>query len=266
MAMSGNIERFSGFAEDYNTFRPKPPSALKNILLDLARVAQPALVVDLGSGTGLSTRYWADVAASVIGVEPNADMRAQAISETAEGNVHFRNGTSAETGLADGSADIVTCSQSLHWMEPTATFAEVARILRSGGVFAAYDYEWPPTTGIWRAELAYIECARAIDELEKTAAVSKEIRNWSKNEHLAHMAESGLFRFTKEIVVHHLEDGDADRLVGLLLSQSAVRALLKAGYTGKDLGIDRLRQECRALLGPNPKAWYWSSRVRIGVR
>jgi len=47
----------------------------------------------------------------------------------------------AATDLPDGCADIVTCSQSLHWMVPESTFAEVARILRPGGVFATYDYD-----------------------------------------------------------------------------------------------------------------------------
>lgn len=32
-----------------------------------------------------------------------------------------------------------TVAQALHWMEPASTLAEVARILRPGGVFAAYD-------------------------------------------------------------------------------------------------------------------------------
>ena len=37
------------------------------------------------------------------------------------------------TGLADACADIVTCAQSLHWMQPDVTFKEVDRILRPGG-------------------------------------------------------------------------------------------------------------------------------------
>ncbi len=45
----------------------------------------------------------------------------------------------------EGTAGIVTCAQSFHWMEPESTFIEVARILRPGGVFAAYDYDRPPT-------------------------------------------------------------------------------------------------------------------------
>ena len=66
-----------------------------------------------------------------------------AAAEPAPG-VEYREAFAQETGLDDGCADIVTCSQSLHWMEPEPTFAEAARILRPGGVFAAYDYDWPP--------------------------------------------------------------------------------------------------------------------------
>ena len=145
--MSGNVERFSGFAQDYHSVRPKPPTILKTILMELAQTDCPKLVVDIGSGTGLSTRYWSDSAEWIIGIEPNDDMRSQASAITVQNNVEFRNGLASRTGLPSDAADIATCSQALHWMEPSTTFIEVARILRIGGVFAAYDYEWPPTTG-----------------------------------------------------------------------------------------------------------------------
>jgi ubiquinone/menaquinone biosynthesis C-methylase UbiE len=64
--------------------------------------------------------------------------------------VSFQDRSAQETGLPDGGADVVTCAQSLHWMEPQSTFAEVARILRLGGAFAACDYDLLPTIG-WEA-------------------------------------------------------------------------------------------------------------------
>src|SRR3984893_18785877 len=79
----------------------------------------------------------------------NDDMRTQAIRKIEHhpyaAHIAYREGVAHRTGLPDGCADIVTCAQSLHWMEPTSTLAEVARILRPGGLFAAYDYDWPPT-------------------------------------------------------------------------------------------------------------------------
>src|SRR5690606_15398774 len=111
----------------------------------LAAVERPALVVDVGSGTGLSTRLWAGRADQVIGIEPGDDMRRQAEAQTAAPSVRYQPGYSTATGLPDACADIVTVSQALHWMEPEPTFAEMARILRPGGVFAAFDCDWPPT-------------------------------------------------------------------------------------------------------------------------
>ena len=42
----------------------------------------------------------------------------------------------------------MTCAQSLHHVEPEGTLAEIGRILRVGGVFAAYDYDWPVGPGV----------------------------------------------------------------------------------------------------------------------
>src|SRR5215218_6553705 len=130
-----------GFASRYDRYRPRPPRVLLDVLCRYARVDRPALVVDLGCGTGLSARAWSGVAERTIGIEPNAAMLAAAEPSP---RVDFREAFADDTGLDAGCADVVTCSQSLHWMEPEPTFAEVARILRDGGVFAAYDYDWPP--------------------------------------------------------------------------------------------------------------------------
>ncbi len=117
---AGNLDRFTGFAHLYDSVRPQAPAALFDLLIQLAQTPRPRLVVDIGSGTGLSTLPWAERAEQVIGVEPNADMRGQAElraqSEAGVTNVGFREGLSSATGLADGAADIVTISQALHWM------------------------------------------------------------------------------------------------------------------------------------------------------
>lgn len=222
--------------------------------------------MDLGSGTGLSTRCWADTAERVIGIEPNEDMRRRASAMTTDANVEYRKGRSSDTGLPDQAADIVTCGQSLHWMDPAPTFAEVARILRPGGVFAAYDFDWPPTTGVWRADQAYQECMQGLSDLDDKMSKQKEVRKWAKSGHLQRMTESKSFRYTKEIVVHHTEEGDAERFIGLLLSQGGVRTLLKAGRSEEELGIAAFRNACHDLLGSGRRTWYWSARVRIGVK
>jgi ubiquinone/menaquinone biosynthesis C-methylase UbiE len=265
--VAANVERFSGFADVYDRYRPQPPPAIVDLLTQLARCELPA-VVDLGSGTGLSSILWAGRASSVIGVEPNPDMRAQAAHRAAAAgasNVRFIEGLSIATGLPEACADIVTCSQSLHWMEPEPTFAEVARILRSGGVFAAYDCDWPPTLNP-EAEQAYIACRVQAGKIERARSIAPHVHQWNKGEHLKRISESGRFRFAREVVLHHVESGGADRLVGVMLSQGEIASLLKHGISEDKIGITALREAARRALGDATVPWYWSYRVRLGVK
>jgi SAM-dependent methyltransferase len=262
---SANLERFTGYADCYDAYRPQPPPILAEILTRLAQVERPALVVDLGSGTGLSTRFWAGRAAAVVGIEPSDDMRGQAQAQTAAPHVRYQAGLSTATGLPDGCADIVTCSQSLHWMEPAPTFAEVARILRPGGVFAAYDCDWPPTMH-WEAEAVYQETSRRVAALGEARGSFAGVQSWEKSEHLARMRRSGHFRHVKELLVHSVEEGSAERLVGLCRSQGSVATLLKRGVTEAEIGLDTLVREARRLLGEGTAPWYWSYRVRVALR
>lgn len=259
-----NIERFSGFSDTYDRYRPQPPAVLIDILTQLAGVERPALVVDVGAGTGLSTRLWAGRADQVIGVEPNDDMRRQAEAQTAAPGVHYRAGFGSATGLPDACADIVTASQALHWMEPAPTFAEMARILRPGGVFAAIDCDWPPAVH-WEAEAAYLACMARVDAINRERGFAREVKSWPKHEHLARMRASGHFRYTREIVLHSVDMGDAERLVGLALSQGHVETALKRGVSETEAGIADLRTVAAHTLGDEPRPWYWSYRVRLGI-
>jgi SAM-dependent methyltransferase len=262
---SANVERFTGFGPQYDRVRPSPPAALADLLLPMARCTMPALVVDLGSGTGLSTRYWATRAVSVTGVEPTASMREQA--ETVGGeNILYREGFSHASGLPGQCADLVICSQALHWMEPASTFTESARILREGGVLAATDYDWPPSTSFWEVDQAYAQCMEIVRRLEQERGIADKVRRWSKSGHLDRMRESGCFRYVRECLLHHEDEGDAERIVGLLLSQGSVQSLLKLGISETDLGIDRVRQIAARAFGAAPSHWFWSTRVRIGIK
>jgi ubiquinone/menaquinone biosynthesis C-methylase UbiE len=260
-----SVERFEGFADVYDQYRPRVPDAIVDLLCAVAQVPRPALVVDVGSGTGLSTRVWAGRAERVIGVEPSGDMRRRAEAATSAPNISYREGHSHDTHLPDACADIVTCSQSLHWMEPESAFREAARILRPGGVMAAIDCDWPPTLPDWRAEAAYESFQRNVHELEKEHGVSRELQRWEKAGHLGRMRASGRFRHTSEVLAHGCEPGNAGRLVGLALSQGGAESLLKAGLSEAKIGLDRLREAARDWLGDEMRPWHFSYRVRIGV-
>lgn len=262
---SGNIARFTGFADLYNRHRAEPPAALAALLSQFSGIARPALVVDLGSGTGLSTRYWADKAECVTGIEPTPDMIQQAATATPARNVSYRMGFSHATGLRSRCAQVACCMQALHWMEPAATFAEAERILERGGVFAACDYDWPPVTISWEADAAFTSSFRTARRLGQELQVESGLRQWDKAGHLTRMEDSGCFRHVREVVLYHIDTGNADRLIGLLFSQGFVQSLLKKGVTESDLGLASLRQIAHHRLGAAPTPFFWSARVRVGV-
>lgn len=235
---ASNVDRFTGFEDTYDQHRPEAPQEVVALLTGYLE-RKPSVVVDLGCGTGLSSFAWKDAADQVIGVEPNDDMRGKAVAklQTLEqearssgadiADIKFVSGYSNQLALKDQSADIITCSQSFHWMDPASTLKEVSRVLRDEGIFAVYDCDWPPSL-TWKVEQAYhelIERAEAI--IDDHVEPQEQAYKGNKNEHLKHIRESGLFRFSKEIVFHHMEPFTADRYTGLAVSQGGIQTVFK---------------------------------------
>lgn len=296
MSLEANADRFSGFADLYDTVRPEPPSALADVISGYAG-GQPALVVDLGSGTGLSTRWASRWCGEVIGIEPSDDMRVRAAAVTRAPNVRYESGWSSATGLPDRCADVVLAVQALHWMEPNATFIEVGRLLRPGGVFAAIDCDWPPSVGNAEAEQAWhtaraavaiherglagwsprkprapssspqTDDLRPIDSEDPSAAVtiSDGVQFWHKQAHLGRMIASRQFHHCVEIAALGEERGDADRFVQLFRSQGDYQALQRHGLDDHELGVDVFAERVRAAIGNESRPFWFTNRARIGV-
>lgn len=269
-AAQRRIARWTGRAARYDAARPAAPTVLPALLSQLAG-ARPAQVVDLGAGTGLSTLVWADHAERVTGIEPNDDMRVQAEARLAASgahNIRFIAATANQTGLPDASADIVTASQAFHWLEPVSTLAEITRILRPGGVFAAYDYNWPPTITP-ETERIFRNFEDRIQELSEKAGERPEPPGWEKAGHLERMRQSGHFRLVKEVLIHNIETGDADRFYGLLFSNIGPQKLASESEYADAMDLPTLRREIDAAFasaGPDGLRWYISYHVRIGVK
>ena len=264
--MTETSEIWTGKASSYDRVRPATPPVLLDLLTQLIDMPHPALVVDLGSGTGLSTAIWGERAERVIGIEPNADMRKVAERKAEDhpyaAHIEYREGVAHQTGLPDGCADIVTASQSFHWMEPTATLAEIVRILRPGGLFAAYDYDAPPTIH-WELDRLAQEIMPRLVALMRERGLAQSFNIWPKNKSLEPLRESGRFRFTREALLHHIEQGDAARFLEMMRSNGISDQFQ---FTDQEIGFDRLTQAALQYIGSEPIPWYVSYRVRVGVK
>jgi ubiquinone/menaquinone biosynthesis C-methylase UbiE len=131
-------ERFSNRVDDYVRYRPGYPAALFALLAARGCLAAGRVVVDVGAGTGILSRGLLESGgARVVGVEPNAAMRAAAERALA-GHARFQSveGSAEATGLAASSADLVIAAQAFHWFDAPRARVEFARILAPGGLVA----------------------------------------------------------------------------------------------------------------------------------
>jgi len=120
---------FGAVADAYDDIRPSyPVEALRWVLGDA-----PLRVVDLGAGTGLLTRVLVELGHEVTAVEPDPGMLARLSVRSP--SVVAVEGSAEATGLPAASVDAVVAGQAYHWFDPGPAHAEIARVLRSGGIF-----------------------------------------------------------------------------------------------------------------------------------
>lgn len=259
-----NAARFTGFADIYDEARPHMPEFVPQII---GRYLQkiPDTVVDLGCGTGLSTAIWRGKCRKVVGVDPSADMLQKARKKEGDGIV-FRKGFSHDTGLSDGCADAVICSQSFHWMEPKSTLREINRLLKPGGIFATVDCDWPPVTR-WEAEHSYTELFSKVKEI--TAAhreLLESCHRFPKEQHLQNIKESGYFCYAREILFFNREVGDAKRLISLAMSQGGLQLVLKTFPGEIEAALRKYRLEIEEMFPEESFDLLFCYRMRIGIK
>jgi SAM-dependent methyltransferase len=99
-------------------------------------------VLEIGPGYGVTTRLLAASVPRLTVVEIDADLAGALDAEFGD-RVRVLHGDGADLPLAASSFDAVVCFTMLHHMPSTSAqdrlFAQVARVLRPGGVFAGSD-------------------------------------------------------------------------------------------------------------------------------
>ena len=129
--------QFDTVATNYAAGRPDYPSGLYDTLAHVVGRPLAGLdVVDLGAGTGIASRQLAERGAIVTAVELSGPMLAQ-LAATSPG-VRPVRGSGTALPLRDACADLITSAQAWHWMDPALAVPEFRRVLRPGGVFAAW--------------------------------------------------------------------------------------------------------------------------------
>ena len=135
--------------------------------------------LDVGCGTGALSQaiLKRSSPASLIGVDPLEPFITRASAALTDPRASFRLGSAADTGLADGAADVVVAGLVLNFVPDVgAALAEWRRVLAPGGVVGAYVWDYLRMGYIrqfWDAAVAVDPAAAALDQgrrLDITAA------------------------------------------------------------------------------------------------
>ncbi len=131
---AGFTDHFSSHAQAYARYRPRYPAVLFHYLA--MRSPGTQLAWDCGTGNGQAAVALAERFARVLATDPSA---AQIASAQRHPRVEYRVAMH-DTGLAAGSAQLVTAAQALHWMDVDAFLQEARRVLQPGGLLAVWCY------------------------------------------------------------------------------------------------------------------------------
>jgi SAM-dependent methyltransferase len=201
---------FGAVAELYEAGRPGYP-------LEALRACLPpgaTRALDLAAGTGKLGRGLLELGLEVIGVEPDAELRALIPYAALDG-------TAEAIPLPDDAVDAVLVGQAFHWFDQERALAEMRRVVRPGGTLAM----------LWNA---------VDDSIDWVAQVADLV---GMEDRASRFGEFTVVAGERHLVVPYVERYDADRLVANMASRSVVS--LRAPDER-----DALLQQVRALAPP----------------
>jgi SAM-dependent methyltransferase len=128
-------DHFSTRARAYAEVRPSYPAELFEFLASVCD--EHSLAWDCATGNGQAALGLAEHFERVVATDASAEQIGQG---TPHPRVEYRVARAEESGLPDGSVDLVTVAQAMHWLDAAAFFDEANRVLVRGGVLAVWAY------------------------------------------------------------------------------------------------------------------------------
>ncbi|MGV3525197.1 MAG: class I SAM-dependent methyltransferase [Candidatus Sericytochromatia bacterium] len=251
---------WSGTSEDYQRFRQPIPATMLQALKRLAGLPLLERVVDLGAGTGLSTRAWAEDAQEIIGVEPESDMLTRAQAHTPQPHIRYLQRYAHDTGLPSDTADIVCAASAIHWMEPVATLREVLRILRPQGLFAFVGPSHPPLSPSLVIDAAYFELFRVVARWEH---LLPPVEKWSWNDFSALIEAQKCFALKRFFSVHQALEWTAQDYLNWLSTVPQLQRLVSQGPSEVAEHFDQFTEILKAQWGKGAQTCLFVYNARV---
>ncbi|TWW80532.1 hypothetical protein D4764_01G0003470 [Takifugu flavidus] len=121
--------------------------------------AEKSKPVDLGCGTGQTTRLLAPHFQEVVGIDVSETQLEQARAVLSCPNITYRKGTAEDLPFPDGSVDLITASSAAHYFDESKFMAEANRVLKPGGCIALMDF------CLQKMRLHYQDCGERLTDI-----------------------------------------------------------------------------------------------------
>jgi len=129
-------DHFSSVSQAYRKYRPGYPEQLFSFLAFITSMHERAW--DCATGTGQSAKQLAQFFTEVIATDASQsqiDKAERALS------IKYYVATAEDSKIESSSIDLICVAQALHWFDTTKFFTEADRVLKPGGVLAAWCYD-----------------------------------------------------------------------------------------------------------------------------
>jgi len=141
------VPDFSGVSERYAASRPRYPAELFEWLA--SAVSERAAAWDTATGNGQAAIGLATHFNHVVATDLSS---AQLQHAEQHPRIEYRVASAENSGLPANSMDLVVAAAAIHWFDLDRFYREVGRVIRPGGVLAAWTYHvahvGPPLDGI----------------------------------------------------------------------------------------------------------------------
>lgn len=240
-------DHFSGHAAAYASARPGYPEALFDFLADSCSAQDRAW--DCATGNGQAALKLAQRFTHVIATDASEQ---QVRLATAHERVSYHVAAAEHSALPDSSVNLITVAQALHWFDIGQFFAEADRVLRPGGVLAAWCY------GLCQVDEAVdrivLDCYEALDAWWPPERAVVE-RGYSDMTLPFQPLESPVFAMRA--------DWNAEALLAYLETWSATQRCRAA--TGRE-PIAAIAPALRNAWGSGPRAVHWPLFLKASRR
>lgn len=250
--MSCFADHFAKVAADYAAHRPTYPEELFHWLA--AAAPGRALVWDCATGSGQAAVALGRHFEQVWATDASA---AQIEAAVPAANISYRTAPAEASGLPDGTADLVTVAQALHWFDLDPFYREVRRVLKPGGLLVVWTY------GVFRAEGVDAAAVQALLDHFYYRTVGPF---WPAERRHVEDGYAGLAFPFSEVVPPDCSmavDWNLDDLTGYLRSWSATSRCIE--QLGHDPVVS-LAEQLEPLWGNGRRRVVWPLSIKAGTR